>query len=76
MKEKRPNQIKFKVLTKLFENGVSTEKDLQSLSMEAILKIPDITISDMNIILELQKNTKAGKLFSYLGTGIFPESEQ
>ena len=37
--------------------------------MEAILKIPNITIPDMGVIMELQKNTKSGKLFSYLGGG-------
>ena len=64
-----PLQQKVKVLTKLYENGCITEKGLQSLTMESILQIPGITIADMNIILELQKQTKAGKLFSYLGGG-------
>lgn len=62
-----PLQQKVKVLTKLYENGCKTEKELQALSMEAILKIPDITVADMQIILEMQKQTKANKLFSYLG---------
>lgn len=38
-------------------------------SMESILKIPSITIQDMTVIMELQKATKSGKLFSYLGGG-------
>ena len=38
--------------------------------MESILKIPNITIQDMTVIMELQKATKSGKLFSYLGGGI------
>ena len=37
--------------------------------MESILKIPNITIQDMTVIMELQKATKANKLFSYLGGG-------
>jgi len=37
--------------------------------MESILKIPGITIPDMTVIMELQKHTKAGKLYSYLGGG-------
>nr|WP_279233612.1 MULTISPECIES: tyrosine-type recombinase/integrase [unclassified Lactonifactor] len=32
--------------------------------MEAILKIPNITIPDMGVIMELQKNTKSGKLLN------------
>lgn len=69
MKENVTLQQKVKVLNKLFEANCRTEKDLQGLSMESILKIPGITIFDMNIIMELQKQTKANKLFTYLGGG-------
>lgn len=69
MKDKATFQNKVKVLNKLFDSGCDTEKKLQQLDMEAILKIPNITISDMGVIMELQKNTKSGKLFSYLGGG-------
>ena len=69
MKEKATFQNKVKVLNKLFDSGCDTEKKLQQLDMEAILKIPNITIPDMGVIMELQKNTKSGKLFSYLGGG-------
>lgn len=62
-------QNKVKVLTKLFDSGCDTEKKLQQLNMETILKIPNITIPDMTLIMELQKNTKSGRLFSYLGGG-------
>ena len=58
-----------KVLSKLYDADCKTEKDLQSLTMETILQIPDITIPDMAIIIELQKSTKANKLFTYLGGG-------
>ena len=75
MKEKQPMQQKVKVLSKLYDNGCNNEKKLQNLSMEAILQIPGITVADMNIILELQKNTKAGKLFSYLGGGSDEETK-
>lgn len=62
-------QQKIKVLTKVVESGCDTEKKLLKLEMEDILKIKGITIPDMNIIIELQKNTKAGKLYSYLSDG-------
>ena len=62
-------QQKVKVLIKLYESGCKTEKELQSLSMESILKIPNITIADMTVIMELQKQTKTNRLFSYLGGG-------
>ena len=58
---------KIKVLEKLFASGYRTEKELQLISVESMLSIPGITIPDLHIIVELQKNTKANRLFSYLG---------
>lgn len=69
MKDKFTFPQKVKVLNKLFDAGFNTEKKLQQLDMEGILKISNITIPDMTVILELQKQTKANKLFSYLGEG-------
>ena len=69
MKDKATFQNKVKVLNKLFDSGCDTEKKLQQLDMECILKIPGITIPDMSLIIELQKQTKVNKLFSYLGGG-------
>ena len=64
-----PLQQKIKVLEKLFISGCTSEKKLQALGMETILQISGITVPDMRIILELQKQDKANKLFSYLGGG-------
>ena len=63
MKEKFTFQQKTKLLTKLFDAGCNTEKKLQQLDMESILKI-----------IEIQKQTKANKLFSYLGGGTDEQS--
>ena len=60
-------QTKSRVLNKLFENGYTTEKDLQSLTLEKALAINGITIPELTVIMELQKYAKAGKLYSYLG---------
>lgn len=65
-----------KVLSKLYESGCKNEKELQALSMESLLKIPDISVDDMRIIIEVQKQTKANKLFSYLGGGTYEPTEQ
>ena len=69
MKDTFTLQQKTKFLSKLFDSGINTEKKLQQLDMERILKISGITIPEMNLIIELQKQTKANKLFSYLGGG-------
>lgn len=76
MKDTITLQQKVKVLNKLFDAKCRTEKDLQGLSMESILKIPNITIQDMTVIMELQKATKANKLFSYLGGGSDEQSSE
>ena len=44
--------------------------------MESILKIPGITIPDMSLIIEFQKQTKANKLFSYLEVALMSRQEQ
>ena len=62
-------QQKSRVLNKLFSFGVETEKDLQKLTLENILEIKNITIPEMAIITELQKQVKAGTLYSYLAGG-------
>ncbi len=64
---------KANVLSKLFDAKCTTEKALQDLSLENILKIPNVTIQDITIITELQKHVKNNKLFTYLGGG---ENEQ
>ena len=60
-------QQRFKVLTKLFEAGFKSEKDLQSINFQNVFRI-----QDMSIISELQQYTKSNKLYSYLG-GMFDE---
>lgn len=67
MKKESNLQQKFKVLIKLYDFGCKSEKDLQLLTAESLLQIPNIAISDMRTVIELQKCVKANKLFSYLG---------
>lgn len=57
---------KVKVLKKLRDNNIRTEKDLQNISAEEMLLLPDVTIKEMATIIELQKSVKTGHLFSYL----------
>ena len=51
-------QQKMKVLTKLYEGGCKTEKELQALELAEMLKIPNITVQELSIIVELQKSVK------------------
>ena len=73
-------EFETEVIKNLCRNGwepeilkFKTEKDLQKLTLENILEINGITIPEMSVITELQKQVKAGTLYSYLGGG---ENEQ
>ena len=68
-------QQRIKVLTKLFEAGFKSEKDLQSINFQNVFRIEGLTVQDMSIISELQQYTKSNKLYSYLG-GMFDEQKE
>lgn len=57
---------KVKVLRKLHLLGCTTEKALLSLSMTDVLRIENLSIRDISVILELQKQVKKHTLYSYL----------
>lgn len=62
-----PNfQQKSKTLKLLFDKGITDEKSLQTLSTMQILQIAT-NYQEAFIISELQVNSKANKLYSYLG---------
>ena len=68
-------QQRFTVMTKLFEAGFKSEKDLQSINFQNVFRIEGLTVQDMSIISELQQYTKSNKLYSYLG-GMFDEQKE
>lgn len=57
---------KIKLITRLAEAGIDTEKKLADLSVENMLKIQNITIPDIHNYIELKQVVKSGKLLSYL----------
>ncbi len=59
------NQLK--VLTKVLEAGYKTEKDITAMTLDNMLVIPNITVSEISSINELQKAVKANKVISFLG---------
>ena len=63
----KPLQQKIKIITKLIESGIKTEKDLLALNFDSAMQIKDITMQDIGVISQLQKHTK--NLYSYLSGG-------
>lgn len=67
---------KTKLINRLAQAGFDTEKKYNDLELESILKIPNISISDIQNIVELKKVVKSGKLLSYLTGSLEAESEE
>ena len=59
-------QQKMRVLMKLRDSCIRSEKDLQGMTAETMLTVKDVNMDEMRIIVELQNSVKNGKLFSYL----------
>lgn len=58
---------KLAILQQLYDAGVTDEKALAALDVNTILCLDGISIEDLRMMLEIQKQVKAGKLFSFLG---------
>lgn len=56
-----------KILTKLFDSGYCTEKEILGITLEKMLVIPNVTVTEIANINELQKSIKANKVISFLG---------
>lgn len=63
-----------KTLNKLFQAGFTDEKAIISMTMDDILELPGISVSEISLINEIQKSIKAGRLVSFLG-GVKGEGE-
>ena len=57
---------KVKTLNKLFQAGFTSEKAISAMSMDDILNLPGINVSEIALINELQKSVKGGMLISFL----------
>ena len=56
------NQKVVKVINKIFEAGITEEKDISAMTLDEILEIQGITV-------DLQKAIKANKVITFLGGG-------
>lgn len=63
------NQKAIKVLSKVLDAGFTTEKDISAMTMDDILSMPSMTVSDIALVNELQKSIKGNHVISFLGGG-------
>ena len=63
------NQKAVKVINKIFEAGITEEKDISAMTLDEILEIQGITVAEIGMINDLQKAIKAHKVITFLGGG-------
>lgn len=66
------NQKAVKVINKIFEAGITEEKDISAMTLDEILEILEIqgiTVAEIGMINDLQKAIKANKVITFLGGG-------
>ena len=63
------NQKAVKVINKIFEAGITEEKDISAMTLDEILEIQGITVTEIGMINDLQKAIKANKVITFLGGG-------
>lgn len=61
------NQKAIKVLGKVLDAGFTDEKTISAMTMDDILSMQGITVTDIALINELQKSIKANKVITFLG---------
>lgn len=59
------NKTSVRVVTRLIEMGITTEKVVTSLELKDALAIPGITVADLTAICNLQTAIKTRKLFDF-----------
>ena len=59
------NQVT-KLLEKIFKAGFTDEKSILAIQLEDLEKVPDITSSDITIIIELKKAIKTKRIIAFL----------
>lgn len=63
------NQKAVKVLNKVLEAGFTDEKAIAAMTMDDILAMQGVTVTDIALINDLQKSIKANRVISFLGGG-------
>lgn len=59
------NSSNLKILSKLVQNGFTTEKQILNMGIGDLIRIPKISASEIRVINEFQKAIKAGNILSF-----------
>lgn len=61
------NSRAVKTISRLLQEGFTTEKDILAMTMDDILLTPGISLVEIGMITNLQKAIRTNKVISYLG---------
>lgn len=64
-----------KLLEKLFKSGFNTEREILSIQLEDLQKIPDMSGNDIKILIELKKAIRSRKIIAFF-SGIEERNEE
>lgn len=67
------NKVNLRLITRLVESGITSEKTVMALKLKDILSIPNITKQELTAICDLQDAIKAGSLLAFLAV---PETKE
>ena len=60
------NKTNLRLITRLIESGITSEKQIMALKLKDILSIPNITKSELTALCELQDEIKSVGILAFL----------
>ncbi len=69
------NKNSLRVITRVVEAGYATEKDIAAIGLAEAVSIPNITVTEMKGISELQAAIREKRLFSFFIEGVKEETQ-
>ena len=60
------NKTNLRLLTRLIESGITSEKQITALKLKDILSIPNITKAELTALCELQEEIKSAGVLAFL----------
>ena len=70
------NKTNLRLLTRLIESGITSEKQITALKLKDILTIPNITKAELTALCELQEEIKSVGVLAFLAKPETKESRE
>lgn len=70
------NKTNLRLITRLIESGITSEKQITALKLKDILSIPNITKAELTALCELQEEIKSVGVLAFLAKPETKESRE